>query len=810
MVMKYLGALNLVLVWLFLTGCPPQQSAPPAAPTAQATPPTECLALSQAQCKADAITSKTCKWLKSDLDQQFACRELRAHCTDIASEADCRAVGISTTEHCEFVSQKCEKKTAVKQPKAHCSDYDAIDPCIEGLTSQGIACLWDNLADRCVEKKQTKVPTKKCTDFETSTVCNQNADDDGNNCAWNIAQEVCEVIKTHPPDAVALGLCAQFAKDACNENSDINNEPCKWNEHTKACDKWLIPMALARKANCRDYSWGNYCNRSSDKNGVACLWNKGAHHCDATTIPPRPPRPACRNYSPTACDTSQDRAGNRCAFSKRANACITRAELEEESKQYGAFEFHSLKEWTDLVLTWNEAFLPKEVAVYNGLTWRNETDKMPNEEFERAVTEFAKKAADSKLKDATAWLNGETPTDADFLKTDNWRDDELAYFQDVDFYAEKVHVPDDSRIVVMGDFHGSLHSLIRNLWRLHAYGYLNNDFTITSPSIHFVFTGDFIDRGRYSVETLYTVLRLKLANFDQVHLVRGNHEEKAIAAKYGFEKELKEKYGTEEGEKLFNYTVATLRFLPVVFFASIGEKDARNNLHFSHGGFSYDLDRGEFTHQPGNLLNADDTVLYERISYKQHNGYNWTDFEQQDQTTINGRGFEDSTDGVVTAGLSTLGEYLATNNVRAIFRGHQDMEFGLKMLFKSEPAAAERTEAQERAEDYRNGPFHWIDVVIDKTTIENAATDGINLTNYAPVFTFTTAAEARQMLFDALGIIETAKKFEDFRLKIHEVKLPKDLKGQFKFVNLRPKEAEDDGIRATWALEGPGRCYINP
>jgi protein phosphatase len=73
--------------------------------------------------------------------------------------------------------------------------------------------------------------------------------------------------------------------------------------------------------------------------------------------------------------------------------------------------------------------------------------------------------------------------------------------------------------MVVGDLHGDIESLITIL--------KNSDFmqkmTKRKDAI-LIFLGDYGDRGAYSAEVYYTVLKLKLAFPEQTVLLRGNHE----------------------------------------------------------------------------------------------------------------------------------------------------------------------------------------------------------------------------------------------------------------------------------------------
>ena len=116
-------------------------------------------------------------------------------------------------------------------------------------------------------------------------------------------------------------------------------------------------------------------------------------------------------------------------------------------------------------------------------------------------------------------------------------------------FSQKLILKSDDMIFIMGDIHGSVHSLLRSILQLAAWGWLDNNFKIIQPNFKMIFLGDFVDRGRYSLEVVYMLLRLKVANFNNVFLLKGNHEEKNINEFYGLKTECNDKntekqYGT--------------------------------------------------------------------------------------------------------------------------------------------------------------------------------------------------------------------------------------------------------------------------
>ncbi|XP_060103392.1 serine/threonine-protein phosphatase with EF-hands 2 [Heteronotia binoei] len=109
-----------------------------------------------------------------------------------------------------------------------------------------------------------------------------------------------------------------------------------------------------------------------------------------------------------------------------------------------------------------------------------------------------------------------------------------------------------SEITVCGDLHGQLNDLF-------LIFYKNG---LPSPAKRYVFNGDFVDRGKKSIEILIILFAFLLIYPKEVHLNRGNHEDYMINLRYGFTKEVMRKY-KEHGNKILKLLRHVFSSLPL-------------------------------------------------------------------------------------------------------------------------------------------------------------------------------------------------------------------------------------------------------
>lgn len=114
-----------------------------------------------------------------------------------------------------------------------------------------------------------------------------------------------------------------------------------------------------------------------------------------------------------------------------------------------------------------------------------------------------------------------------------------------------VHVA--APITVVGDIHGYTPILFLQVLNISQFYDLLEIFRIggSVPETNYLFLGDYVDRGYFSIETISLLTCLKLRYPDRVHLVRGNHESRGVTQSYGFYTECIRKYHGAKVWKIF-------------------------------------------------------------------------------------------------------------------------------------------------------------------------------------------------------------------------------------------------------------------
>ena len=145
---------------------------------------------------------------------------------------------------------------------------------------------------------------------------------------------------------------------------------------------------------------------------------------------------------------------------------------------------------------------------------------------------------DTVYREIIGAIQKATDVNKHFFSIDNTINEEAKQFG---AYVRCISVPNENKIILFGDFHGSFHTFFRHMIRLAKLNVLDLHTYEIKNGYMLIFLGDILDRGVYSLEILQFVCKLILSNNGKVIYLRGNHEETKLWADYGFNKELEDK-----------------------------------------------------------------------------------------------------------------------------------------------------------------------------------------------------------------------------------------------------------------------------
>ena len=209
-----------------------------------------------------------------------------------------------------------------------------------------------------------------------------------------------------------------------------------------------------------------------------------------------------------------------------------------------------------------------------------------------------------------------------------------------------IAIKKDEIFNICGDIHGQFYDLL-NIFKLYGYPSENNQY---------LFNGDFVDRGSFSVECLITLLCFKLLYPKHFYLARGNHESRNLNKIYGFEQEVLSKYDSTVYE-------AFIRF----FFSLPLAHCINKEILVVHGGlFSKD----------GVTLN--DIRKIKRFREVPESGI-MCELLWSDPSSINGR--HPSNRGIaITFGPDVVKNFLKDNKLVKLVRSHECKSEGYEII----------------------------------------------------------------------------------------------------------------------------------
>lgn len=203
----------------------------------------------------------------------------------------------------------------------------------------------------------------------------------------------------------------------------------------------------------------------------------------------------------------------------------------------------------------------------------------------------------------------------------------------------------DPPLMICGDIHGQFFDLLR-IFEMCGY----------PPQTRYLFLGDYVDRGKYSVESICLLFALKMRYPGTVYLLRGNHEDASLNRVYGFYDECKRNYSV----KMWQQFTDVFKYLPIA--ALVGGR-----ILCMHGGISPEMKHYNQIDKIDRVGKIPDSGLMCDLL--------WADPDAEtDRWGENGRGIS------YVFGEKVLQEFVESSDIDLVCRAHEVKEGGYEFF----------------------------------------------------------------------------------------------------------------------------------
>ena len=223
----------------------------------------------------------------------------------------------------------------------------------------------------------------------------------------------------------------------------------------------------------------------------------------------------------------------------------------------------------------------------------------------------------------------------------------------------KVEAP----VKIFGDIHGQYQDLMR-FFDLYSAPIEGPGGDIDGQD--YIFLGDYVDRGTHSLETICLLMALKIKYPNQIHLLRGNHEDRWINSQFGFKEECIARMNDDENNPvIFTRFNDLFDYLPLAAIVN-------DTVLCIHGGIGSSI---------STISNIDEIkrpleVIHEVTNIEQQIVVDilWSDPTDSDvEVGIQPNSTRDPTGvgNIVKFGPDRVEEFLSNNNLSLILRAHE-------------------------------------------------------------------------------------------------------------------------------------------
>jgi protein phosphatase len=221
----------------------------------------------------------------------------------------------------------------------------------------------------------------------------------------------------------------------------------------------------------------------------------------------------------------------------------------------------------------------------------------------------------------------------------------------------------EAPVKVFGDIHGQYQDLMR-FFDLYSAPIEGPGGDI--EGLDYIFLGDYVDRGTHSLETMCLLMALKIKYPNQIHLLRGNHEDRWINSIFGFHAECEHRMNdNSENPIVFNHFNDLFDRLPLAAIVN----DTVLCVHGGIGSSISSISDIEKIKRPLEIIhevtNIDQQLVIDIL---------WSDPTDSDMDNgIQPNSTRDPTGigNIVKFGPDRVNEFLKNNSLSLILRAHE-------------------------------------------------------------------------------------------------------------------------------------------